>query len=210
MFSSMLLIYVISVIFCLVHAYGEHLANFGKAETLWMFIVVSFAPLLNTIYVLMILGTHCRPNYIAETEEEKLETFFLLKKKMNRVEKCKSCQINSYYGRILLNRGKCPFCDSPSTVPVKEEAPISLKIKFFEQISIARKITRENVAYSKGKLKKMKEEDRVATEMKNAEEEMKAIEFKDDQLDLYLKLQEQKISKMNKERRENEKTSNSL
>ena len=130
-----------------------------------------------------------------------------MKEEMNKIAECNSCGILSYVGRIKQNSEKCPFCDGDdieyfyrdNLFPPEKvysckhaEAPLSIKLTIKESIDIHRKLFKEKQLQKKEKDGKIKKKN----EIKKLEEDMKKVEFKDSQLEKYLKLQEKKLKEM--------------
>lgn len=188
-------IYILSALFFWIECYFDHIAELGEGDGWWQIIVLALMPILNTLITLVYLSELIFRN--EQVEEGGLG----LKRRMHKIQTCCNCGINSYKGRVIQNRHKCPFCDSSSLRDRKnEDAPLSVKMNFWECVLIARKATKINLDFIKGKHKYATEEFKKAQAIQQAKEEYAKAEFKDKQLELYLALQQKQLDKLVEER----------
>lgn len=141
--------------------------------------ITSLIPFLNWIG-LLVIGLTIMLSF------EDREDIFDKQNYLNTVKKCRSCGINSRYGRALRHKyfngvtDICPFCESHNMTSIygDEKAPLSKRFGLIETFSLQNKIN---------KYYKLKEEEGD-------------IAFTDSQLERYQKIQEEKLEKMMKER----------
>lgn len=213
LFNVLLWSYIFISLFIILELYLEDIYEEGKdsASLFYFLIPVCFIPLLSHIFFIgSIFGL------ITKFDDEDYNIVTHFRNKMHRVFKCHSCNINSYYGRVKQNYDKCPFCNSDNLEEIEQEsifnkeghitedAPLSLKMSFIESFSILRKITKVNRAEAKKIFKYSSEEKKKQQAIKEAQLEYAKVEFKDKQLEAYLKLQQEKLDEMI-EKRDSEK-----
>lgn len=209
LFNLLLWSYVFVSLFTVLELYLEDIYGEGKDGTLTFYFLVPVAciPLLNhLLFISWILGM------MTKFDDEDYNIAISFRNKMHRVFRCHSCNINSYYGRVKQNYDKCPFCNSNNLAEIKQEsifnkegyitedAPLSLKMSFIESCSILRKITKINRAEAKKNFKHSSEEKKKQQVIEEAQLEYAKVEFKDKQLEAYLKLQQEKLDKIIEER----------
>lgn len=206
--------YVFVSLFIILELYLEDVYEEGKdsASLFYFLIPVCFIPLFSHIFFISLIF-----GLITKFDDEDYNIVIHFRNKMHRVFKCHSCNINSYYGRVKQNYDKCPFCNSDNLEEIEQEsifnkeghitedAPLSLKMTFIESFSILRKITKVNRAEAKKIFKYSSEEKKKQQAIKEAQLEYAKVEFKDKQLEAYLKLQQEKLDKIIEERNSEKK-----